>query len=494
MTRASLCCLVWMLASCGGPTPPTSCTTDAQCVSGSFCDDSSCRTQCEADLDCESAGLGTCDAERGRCGGSSADGGGRDGGLDGGRPDAPSSSCDEDNDGEDSIACGGEDCDDTDARVRPGLPDTCGDAIDQDCDGRVDEDGALFRDVDNDGRGDPAVPMGSSCTPTPGWVSNDEDCDDNSQTTYLGARERCDGRDNDCSLPGAMAGGADSAEDVDGDGHSPLSATCLSRSELGTGARGSEYEKDDCDDADATSHPGADEICTNSVDENCNGVADDPTATVYRDADGDGHGTPGASMVIMSCAVPAGWSRASDDCDDGRATRYVGALEVCDRIDNDCSTPATPVAIDEDVDGDGHAAVGATCLGRGDALAPPTAFPRDDCADDDAATHPGATDYCDGQDRDCSTGGGVALDEDGDGDGHSPIGAMCIGRGEPGAPGSSFAKDDCDDAHAAAHGGLPASADTSTCDGLDNDCDPLTTEIGVACPSGGFCTPGGTCA
>ena len=41
----------------------------------------------------------------------------------------------------------------------------------------------------------------------PGWVANSEDCDDARSETYRGARELCDGRDNDCGQPGAMAGG-----------------------------------------------------------------------------------------------------------------------------------------------------------------------------------------------------------------------------------------------------------------------------------------------
>jgi alpha-tubulin suppressor-like RCC1 family protein len=390
----------------------------------------------------------------------------------------------------DTMLCG-DDCDDGDPAVHPDQGDECGDGIDQDCDGRFDEGGLLFFDSDNDRRGDPNVSMVGPCTAA--WVANADDCDDNSQTTYRGARERCDGRDNDCSLPGAAAGGPDPVEDADGDRHSPVSASCLSRSELGTDALGSEYEKNDCDDSDAMIYAGAPEICFNGIDENCNGIPDDPSGTVYRDADGDGHGTLAESMPIMSCVVPTGWSRSSSDCDDGRANRYSGALEVCDRIDNDCSTPATLVAVDEDVDGDGFAPIGAACIGAGDAMAPAGALPRTDCSDDDATTRPGVVDYCDGQDRDCSSGGGVALDEDADGDGHSPTGGMCIGRGAPGAPGSAYPRDDCDDAHATVHAGLPATADTNACDGLDNDCNPLTNEVGFVCSSGGYCNLGATC-
>ena len=46
--------------------------------------------------------------------------------------------CDDDGDGRPSIACGGDDCDDTNANRRPGVAETC-DGVDDDCDARVDE-------------------------------------------------------------------------------------------------------------------------------------------------------------------------------------------------------------------------------------------------------------------------------------------------------------------------------------------------------------------
>jgi alpha-tubulin suppressor-like RCC1 family protein len=385
----------------------------------------------------------------------------------------------------------GVDCDDTNPNVRPNQTEACN-GIDDNCNGTIDEAGLMHPDVDNDGRGDPTVTTMHACAT--GWVSNGDDCDDTRAETYGGplpAREQCDGRDNDCSLPGAMAGGLEAGEDDDADGHSPPAAACLARGEVG--AVGSAFPKDDCNDSMAGIHPGTPEVCGDGVDQDCNGIIDDPVQSICTDADGDGHGDPATRRVIMSCAIPSGSvpGAVCDDCNDARAAAFPGNREFCDRVDNDCSSGGG-VATDEDVDGDGHAASSATCAGLGEAGAPSTALPRNDCNDGDPARYPGAIEICDLQDFDCSSGGATATDEDADGDGHAPSAAACVGFGEPGGS-TALPRDDCDDSRASIHGGLAAAADTSTCDGIDNDCDPSTSELTVPCSTGGYCAPGATC-
>jgi len=94
---------------------------------------------------------------------------------------------------------------------------------------------------------------------------------------------------------------------------------------------------DDCDDADASVHPGAAEVC-NGVDDDCDGLvdADDPELTDgvsgYRDADGDGYG---AGTELSGC-VPGVLVPTGDDCDDGGALVNPAAVEVCDAADQDC--------------------------------------------------------------------------------------------------------------------------------------------------------------
>ncbi len=59
------------------------------------------------------------------------------------------------------------------------------------------------------------------------------------------------------------------------------------------------------------------------------------TATTwFRDADGDGYGNPG--MTVLDCVQPAGHVGGGGDCNDGNSEIHPGAMELCDSLDNDC--------------------------------------------------------------------------------------------------------------------------------------------------------------
>src|SRR4030095_4422163 len=68
-------------------------------------------------------------------------------------------------------------------------------------------------------------------------------------------------------------------------------------------------------------------------------------ARFFADADGDGHGD--AARPATACAVPAGYTTTSDDCDDDDPAVHPAADELCNALDDDCDE-----TIDEDpIDG-----------------------------------------------------------------------------------------------------------------------------------------------
>ena len=117
-------------------------------------------------------------------------------------------------------------------------------------------------------------------------------------TTCLMPINSC-GEDTLCSLVVAVQ----SCSDNDGDGYgSPGQDDCPNGSET------------DCDDGNDAIFPGAPEILCDTVDQNCNGIADDD-----QNLDGD---------PVSFC---------DGDCDDSSEFRYPGNPEVCDELDNDCN-------------------------------------------------------------------------------------------------------------------------------------------------------------
>jgi len=94
----------------------------------------------------------------------------------------------------------------------------------------------------------------------------------------------------------------------------------------------------DCDDTNPDIYPGAEEICGDGIDQDCNGKdkycpGADPD--YYRDADGDGFGDPDNSLSFFIC--PPGYVEDDTDCDDDNAAIHPGAVEIIgDGLDNDC--------------------------------------------------------------------------------------------------------------------------------------------------------------
>ncbi|MCK6520598.1 hypothetical protein L6R49_04065 [Myxococcota bacterium] len=363
-------------------------------------------------------------------------------------------------------------------------------------DSGVDDSGAP---TDEDGDGSPAG----------------EDCDDADATSYPGAEERCDDRDNDCDgeLDEDPVDPTSWYTDGDADGYGagePISACDAPEGAVAVaedcddadarfnpGAEESDcsdpndyncdgsvgYADNDsdgfaacqeCDDANAAVNPNAEEIC-DTIDNDCDGgVDEDVTTTYYQDLDGDGHGD--ADYPVEACAAPEGYAATATDCDDLDAAVSPDASEICDDIDNDCDGVVDPESAEDAVDwyadsdgdgfGDPDAATRSCDAPSGSVL------DANDCDDGDAAVNPDGIEICDGQDNDCD--GRVdpsdSLDAntyytDADGDSFGDPDATVKGCS---APAGAVSDDtDCDDAD-----GLVNPDALEICDGgVDNNCD-----------------------
>lgn len=167
---------------------------------------------------------------------------------------------------EGSLACNGE----------SGLDETCN-AIDDDCDGKVDESflTTFYLDADLDGWGSEEdtceVCEVSLCPGAGPWVAVAGDCDDTCESCFAGAVEACDMVDNDCD------GGIDEGEqatvyedgDRDGFGAGESLLTCLDGD--GSPPPGYALRHGDCADDDARANPDATMMFSTRV----RGVADE---------------------------------------------------------------------------------------------------------------------------------------------------------------------------------------------------------------------------
>ncbi len=338
------------------------------------------------------------------------------------------------------------DCDDSDPSTHPGAAEVdCTDATDYNCDGS-----SGYADADGDG-----------------WPAC-EDCDDSVAEVNPDAQEVCNDLDDDCDgdIDQDAVDAATWYGDADGDGYGGsvfVSVECEA-------PHGFVDNSEDCDDLDASSWPGADEVC-DEADNNCDGEVDEGVlSTFYADDDGDGYGD--ANSPVEACDQPTGASHLDTDCDDSDPSARPGGIELCDSVDNDCDGDVDVDAFDADeywpdVDGDGFGAGSSV-----EACDQPSGYAdnEDDCDDGDNAINPLATETCDGVDEDCDgTADDSAIDQetwyrDADGDGYGDSTDSQDACDQP----SGYIDDDtdCDDTDGDVNPGA-----TEECDGDDEDCD-----------------------
>jgi len=396
------------------------------------------------------------------------------------------------------------DCSDSCFSCHPGGLEIC-DGLDNDCDGQTDEGNiglTWYRDADGDGYGNASV-QAQACSQPPGYVANDDDCNDACASCHPDGIELCDGVDNDCdgqTDDGDVCDEPDSDEDGDpddsdcDDGDSSIYHGAAEECDLqdndcdgqiDEGGVCDEPDSDadgdpdesDCNDTDPSIHRDAEEACDDAADNDCDGQTDEDCAspTWYRDEDLDGYGN--SEENTQSPQQPPGYASLSGDCDDTDPDLNPGAAEECDSFDNNCSgqidegCPQWHLDADEDGYGDGNVAAQGP-------NAPPGYVADDrDCNDACAACHPGATETCDDKDNDCDGAADEGLncpplptwyrDADGDGDGDANVAIEAVDQ----PLGYVGDNSDCDDTCEACHYGA-----SEVCDERDNNCDGRADE------------------
>ena len=246
--------------------------------------------------------------------------------------------------------------------------------------------------------------------------------------------------------------------DADADGYYVSSTSACTNP--GAGYTSTAGINGDCNDAAASVHVGATEICGNGIDEDCSGAdlscgnagctdasacnynaaatIDDGSCTYanlsyYTDADGDGFGAGNATLF---CSNPGtGYSANDLDCNDAVVSINPNGVEICNGIDENCNGEIDEFVTityyaDTDLDGFGDLNVSAL------ACTPPAGYVTnfDDC-DDAIVTY---------------------LDADGDGEGSTTLDACGVGNSS-----------DCNDNNAA----INTTATEFCGNNIDENCD-----------------------
>ncbi|HYV94461.1 MAG TPA: MopE-related protein, partial [Chitinophagales bacterium] len=360
------------------------------------------------------------------------------------------------------------DCNDANAAIHPNATETCN-GIDDNCNGTVDEGvkTTFYADADGDTYGNVNSTTLACSAPT-GYVSNSTDCNDANASIHPNATETCNGIDDNCN--GTVDEGVKTTfyADADGDTYGNLNSTTLACS----APTGYVSNSTDCNDANASIHPGASEQC-NSIDDNCNGQIDDGVVFNNYYADND-HDSYGATLLGSFCVAPANSSLVAGDCNDANAAVHPNATETCNGIDDNCNgtvDEGVKTTFYADADADTYGNVNSTTL----ACSAPTGYVSNstDCNDANAAIHPNATETCNGIDDNCNgqvdEGVKTTFYADADGDTYGNVNSTTLACSAPAGYVSNST--DCNDGNAAVHPNA-----TETCNGIDDNCNGQVDE------------------
>ena len=314
-----------------------------------------------------------------------------------------------------------------------GPTDEACNGIDDDCDGKVDEE--VEREC---GESLGICEKGTQTCDAGEW----EECSGNTEPEES---ESCNGTDDDC----------------DGMVDEEVEREC--GESLGICEKGTQTcDAGEWEECSGNTEPEESESC-NGTDDDCDGIVDEGCNCSPETTQSCGDDTGQCQTGTQECQQDGTWG----DCNGN----IEASMEQCDNLDNDCDG-----SVDEgcDDDSDGH------CDGTMPVVGSPAICPdsppdtADDCDDQNAAVYTGASEQCDGDDNDCDgvVDEGVQttyfLDDDDDGYGDPTITEdACI-------PPSDYVEndDDCYDDSADARPGQTSWFTTDRGDGsYDYSCD-----------------------
>jgi hypothetical protein len=297
------------------------------------------------------------------------------------------------------------------------------------------------------------------------WVDADGDgfpcqvdCDDEDGDIHPDASEVCDGIDNDCDHSIDENDALDAEiwyADLDGDGYGDPGLTTLACVRPPAWAS----DASDCDDADASAFPGAEEVC-NGRDDDCDGVLDESYVSQSTSCG------VGACVASGSTSCLAG--AVVDSCEAEAPARTDSR---CDGIDDDCDG----IVDDEYVAPPTSCGVGACAASGARECVAGSLF--DSCQ---PGTPASADTLCNGIDDDCDG----AIDED-----FVPV---ACSTGQPGICGAGTTS--CQGGAMLCVQDVGAGPHDASCNGLDDDCDGAVDEdyVTQSCSTGepGVCAAG----
>lgn len=322
-----------------------------------------------------------------------------------------------------------------------------------------------------------------------GFVANNDDCRDDNAAVNPDAVEVPDNRiqgqylDDDCDGVAFRTFQADLDNDSWTDPTNTIAADAAAPAPFGYAEF---FSETDCNDADDTIHPWAQEIADDGIDQNCDGQ----DATIwYYDDDGDGYGLTDETRVnetpVSFWTASQGGDCLDDDIDtpDGSfsgSSINPGATEIEDNtVDENCDGNA-PYTFFQDSDLDNYTTADTTVANW--LTGTPAGYRNNqsnplDCDDTDSGINPGpaAQDVADdGIDQNCDGFDLVTWYRDADNDGWTLNSPTTTSNTEPSGYSASNPLD-CDDTDSAVN--PDGSEDPRT--PADDDCDGAAQDTGL---------------